>query len=162
MHPTELYCFRHCNGQVSFPHRTSDRATPAPQSSSGTYWIFPNDSVIHMSKRKDHEAPITSAALLKREAAELLAGFKKKPIVAIDLDYTVRFLYPLTSSFVPVTVFLHQSDMACTMCRSHHWTIQTVPTRIDCRFWTWKIEFPLLHRQKKFLRAIAITLPRVA
>jgi hypothetical protein len=46
-----------------------------------------------MSKRKDHEAPITSVALLKREAAELLASFKKKPIVAIDLDYTVRFCF---------------------------------------------------------------------
>jgi hypothetical protein len=42
-----------------------------------------------MSKRKDHDAPITSVALLKREAAELLVNFKKKPIVAIDLDYTV-------------------------------------------------------------------------
>jgi hypothetical protein len=47
-------------------------------------------AVTGLSKMSVPATPITTVALLKREAHSVLSLIKKKPIIAIDLDYTVQ------------------------------------------------------------------------
>ena len=42
-----------------------------------------------MAKQTNNIASISSVALLQHEALHILSQLEKKPIVAIDLDYTV-------------------------------------------------------------------------
>jgi len=45
-----------------------------------------------MRKSKAPVVTVTASALKQREALDILASLDKKPIIAIDLDYTVSFI----------------------------------------------------------------------
>lgn len=132
---------------------------PTPSSEDCCDSTVDEMSTLGPSKSVTTTSTLTSVGLLKREAQTVLSLIKKKPIVAIDLDYTVRRISTHHSAYFLCNLAgLWFADLAGPVCRPYSWTVPGVQAGGN-NHRQWEVYVSLVSRQKKFFSEAAVALP---